>query len=57
MNKKQLIAFREDVNRAIGARERLGEFDANSRDIIWLLKNMGALVDHAIATYPKPPKK
>jgi hypothetical protein len=52
MNKKQLQAFKGEVEQVISQREALGDFDANSRYMVFLLKNMRSLVEHAIQTYP-----
>ena len=57
MNKKQLVEFRGEVEKVIAQREALGEFDANSKYMMFLLKNMKTLIDHAISTYPKGQKK
>ncbi len=52
MNRKQLIAFRGEVEKVIAERKALGDFDANSKYMIFLLANMRSLIDHAINTYP-----
>jgi hypothetical protein len=57
MNKKELQEFRLEVEKVILERKALGEFDANSRYMMFLLGNMRALIDHAISQYPKPMKK
>lgn len=57
MNKKQLLEFKAEVEMVLDQRKALGEFDANSKHMIFLLGNMRALIDHAISQYPKPEKK
>jgi hypothetical protein len=54
MNRKQLLAFREDLANAMIERQHLGDYDANSQYINFLLKHMVELTDHAISQYPKP---
>ena len=56
MNKKQLIEFRNEVEKVIAERKALGDFDANSKYMQFLLGNMKALIQHAIDKYPKPQK-
>lgn len=56
MNKKQLQDFRKEVDRVYEQRKALGEFDANSKYMMFLLGNMRSLIDHAISTYPKGQK-
>jgi hypothetical protein len=57
MNKKELIAFKAEVEKVISERKSLGDFDANSKYMIFLLGNMRSLIDHAISQYPKQGKK
>ena len=57
MNKKQLIEFRAEVEKVLSERKALGDFDANSRYMVFLLGNMRSLIDHAISQMPKPEKK
>lgn len=57
MNKKQLFEFKAEVEKVIAERKALGDFDANSKYMIFLLGNMKALIDHAISQYPKPVRK
>jgi hypothetical protein len=57
MNKKQLVEFRGEVEKVIAERKALGDFDANSKYIMFLLANMRSLIDHAISQYPKPVRK
>lgn len=57
MNKKQLMSFRTDVEEVLAERKALGDFDANSKYMVFLLGNMRNLIDHAISQYPKPDKK
>jgi len=57
MNKKQLIEFKAEVEKVIAERKVLGDFDANSKYMIFLLGNMKSLIDHAISQYPKGQKK
>ena len=57
MNKKQLQEFKNDLESVIVSREALGEYNADSKYMLYLLKNMRSLVQHAIDTYPKIPKK
>lgn len=52
MNKKQLLEFRGEVEKVIEERKALGDFDANSKYMVFLLGNMRSLIDHAISTYP-----
>jgi len=56
MNKKQLQEFKNDLESVIVSREALGEYNADSKYMLYLLKNMRSLVQHAIDTYPKPPR-
>lgn len=56
MNKKQLLEFRAEVEKAIAERNALGDFDANSKYMRFLLGNMRHLINHAIDTYPKGQK-
>lgn len=53
MNKKELLEFREEVDRVIAQRKALGDFDANSKYMIFLLGNMRSLINHAIDVYPR----
>lgn len=53
MNKKQLVEFRDEVDKVYRERKALGEFDANSKYMVFLLGNFKHLINHAIATYPK----
>lgn len=57
MNKKQLIEFRSEVEKVIAERKALGDFDANSKYMQFLLGNMRSMIDHAISQHPKPIKK
>ena len=57
MNLKQLIEFREVIEEARLERQHLGEYDANSKYLNFLLDNMAKLVDHAIDEAPKPGRK
>jgi hypothetical protein len=57
MNKKQLVEFRQEVEKVLADRRALGDFDANSKHMIFLLGNMRALIDHAISQFPKPERK
>lgn len=57
MKKKELREFRDDVEKALNARIALGDFDANSKYMRYLLGSMLRLVDNAIDTYPKSAKK
>lgn len=57
MNKKQLLQLRDDVEAAFEYRKASGDFDANSGHMRLLLSCVGQLIDHAIATLPKPIKK
>ena len=57
MNKKQLNEFKSEVEKVIAQREALGDFDANSKYMVFLLKNMRSLIQHSIDTYPKGQKK
>ncbi len=57
MNKKQLIEFRKEVEEVLAERVALGDFDANSRYMVFLLGNMRALINHALTQLPKPEKK
>lgn len=56
MNRKQLLEFRGEVDKVIEERKALGDFDANSKYMVFLLSNMRDLIDHAISTYPKAKK-
>lgn len=56
MNKKQLQEFKNDLESVIVSREALGEYNADSKYMLYLLKNMRSLVQHAIDSYPKKPK-
>lgn len=53
MNKKQLNEFKAEVEKVIAQRDALGDFDANSKYMVFLLKNMRSLIQHSIDTYPK----
>lgn len=57
MNKKQLMAFRSDVEEVLAERQALGNFDANSKYMVFLLGNMRNLIDHAISQCPKSEKR
>jgi len=57
MNKKQLQEFKNDLEDVIVSREALGEYNADSKYMLYILKNMRSLVQHAIDSYPKAPKK
>lgn len=57
MNKKQLVALREEVLDALDDRVASGDFDANAKHMRLLLSNMTCLIDHAISQLPKPTKK
>jgi len=56
MNKKQLQEFKNDLESVIVSREALGEYNADSKYMLYILKNMRSLVQHAIDSYPKKPK-
>lgn len=56
MNKKQLLEFRGEVEKVIEERKALGDFDANSKYMVFLLGNMRALIDHALTQIPKKEK-
>jgi len=56
MNKKQLQEFKNDLEDVIVSREALGEYNADSKYMLYILKNMRSLVQHAIDSYPKKPK-
>lgn len=57
MNKKELIAFKGEVEKVLAERRSLGDFDANSKYMVFLLGNMRSLIDHAISQIPKPDRK
>lgn len=57
MDRKQLLELREVIEGAVIERQAAGEFDANSRHMLLLLKSLLALIDHAITQYPWPGKK
>ncbi len=57
MNKKELVAFKAEVSKALAERKAVGDFDANAKYMRFLLANMEHLIDHAISQYPKPVKK
>ena len=57
MNKKELVAFKAEVEKVLAERKALGDFDANSKYMVFLLGNMRALIDHALSQYPKPERK
>lgn len=57
MTKKQLIEFKAEVEKVLAERKSLGDFDANSKYMVFLLGNMRSLIDHAISQYPKGQKK
>ena len=48
MNRKELFLMRAEVEMALLEREALGEFDANAKHMILLLRNMRSLIEHAI---------
>jgi hypothetical protein len=51
MNLKQLIEFREVIEEARLERKHLGEYDANSKYLNFLLDNMAKLVDHELSKF------
>lgn len=57
MNKRELTAFKGEVEKVLAERKALGDFDANSKYMVFLLGNMRSLIDHAISQYSKPEKK
>jgi hypothetical protein len=57
MNKRELLAFRAEIEGLIEDREALGEYNADSKHMLLLLMGMRELVDHAISQLPKPVKK
>ncbi len=56
MNKQQLLILKEGVESAISERRSVGEYNADSKHMLFLLSNMLALIDHAISQ-AKPEKK
>jgi hypothetical protein len=62
MDKEQLRELYEYIEEAVEHRRTLGEFDANSKHIMLLLRGMQALTAHAInaplrALSPPPKSK
>ena len=57
MQKRELLAFRAEVQGILEDREALGEYNADSKHITLLFRSMRELIDHAISQYPKPKKK
>lgn len=57
MNRKQLLEFRMQVHGAILDREHVGDYNADSKHILSLLRGMLTLTDHAIEQLPRPEKK
>ena len=57
MKKSELIAFKAEVEQVLAERKALGDFDANSKYMVFLLGNMRSLIDHAISQYPKTEKR
>lgn len=57
MKKKELQEFKAEVEKVLAERKALGDFDANSKYMVFLLGNMSHLIDHAISQYPKPNKR
>jgi len=57
VNKKELIAFKGDVEKVLAERRSVGDFDVHAKYMVFLLANMSHLIDHAISQYPKPVKK
>ena len=53
MDKKQLMKFREEIEIALAERKALGDYDANSKYINFLLQLMADLTDHSISQYQK----
>jgi len=56
MNKAQLKALRVDIEAVIQEREHLGEYNADSKYMMLLLKNMRLLIDHTLAKEGTPKK-
>jgi len=56
MNKKELVRLQAETDEALRERQSLGEFDANAKHMILLLRNMRALIEHAISQ-ANPEKK
>src|SRR6266478_3131784 len=56
MNKNQLLMLKEGVEQVIYERRAVGEYNADSKHMLFLLSNMLALIDHAISQ-AKPEKK
>ena len=56
MNKKQLLAFKADVEKVLADRQAAGDYDVNAKYMRFLLGNMAQLIDHAITQYPKGQK-
>lgn len=53
MKKKDLIELHHDIEEAVAERQRLGDFDANSKHMRLLMESMQRLVEHAIEQTPK----
>ncbi len=49
MNKQALVKMHVEIDEALVERQSLGEFDANAKHMILLLRNIRALVEHAIS--------
>lgn len=56
MNKKELLKFREAVEDVIAERKALGDYNADSKYMVFLLGNMRTLIDHALTQMPKKEK-
>ncbi|SRR6266436_9331292 len=56
MNKNQLLILKEGIEQIISERRAVGEYNADSKHMLFLLSNMLALIDHAISQ-AKPEKK
>lgn len=53
MDQKQLWQMREEIEDAIADRQAAGEYNADSKHMLLLLKRLLALTDHAISQLPK----
>lgn len=57
LNKNQLQTLKESIQEAILERRTLGEYNADSKHMLFLLTGLLETVEHAISQLPKTEKK
>jgi len=57
LNKNQLQTLKESIQEAILERRALGEYNADSKHMLFLLTGLLETVEHAISQLPRPEKK